>query len=224
MPTDGTAKTDDQVAAEAAAALKAEQETSTDTKKYSESEVLKIKNDALAKVGRTDKEMTAREEAVKAREESQATLDRAKDEEAYEKARGNPTALEAITKDREAKAAAKTLKDEKDAFEREKVEQQVRLDTAEAVLKVDGIAKLATKFNVDLQTLIDLDLNLENTERIAQKITPLSADELAKLGKKPAPKERPRDKGVVVGSSSNLGEGKPKDILKEIDRQIREKQ
>ena len=224
MTTDRTVKTDDQVAAEAAAALKAEQETSEKTKTYSESEVLKIKNDALAKVGRTDKEMAAREEAVRAREESQATLDRAKDEEAYEKARGDPSALDALSRVREAKVAAQALTEREKKLERDTVEQQVKLDTAEAVLKVDGIAKLATKFNVDLQTLIDLDLNLENTERIAQKITPLSADELAKLGKKPAPKEKPRDKGVTIGSSSNLGDLKPGEILKEIDQKIRDKE
>ena len=187
-------------------------------KTYTEAEVLKIKSDALSKAGRDAQSTDARETALKAREDAQALRDREKDEEDYEKARGNPEALSALQKEKAAKLSSKTIKDERDALEREKVTLQVERDATNAVKRDIGIIELAEKYKVDTTVLKDLDLDLEHTEKVAQRLTTLSPEQ---LGVKQAPVPKKRDSGVTIGSGGNLTGLTPKETLKEIDRQLR---
>ena len=196
---------------------KVKQGTSEDAKTYQEADVQKIVNDRLAAAGRDAKTQEARETALKAREEAQTQHDRERDEEAYEKARGNPEALSALQRERQDKATSKTIKDERDALEREKVALQVEKDATNAVKRDIGIIELAEKYKVDTTVLKDLDLDLEHTEKVAQRLTTLSPEQ---LGAKPTPVPKKRDSGVTIGSGGNLGDN-PKEILKNIDAKLR---
>ena len=122
MDTDGTENQKDP-SAEAAAkdaanqqdASKGKQETSDAPKTYTESDVQKIRSDALAKAGRDVKSIEARETVLKQREEAQAHKDREQEEREYESLRGKPDELKkwqdakTIEKDRKAVQADRAL-------------------------------------------------------------------------------------------------------------------
>ena len=207
---DGTEKTKD-ASGETQDTSKQTQETSK-AKMYGESEVQKIVNDRLAKAGRDTKATDARETNLKAREEAIALREREKEEEEYEKVRGNPAALTEYQRNKQHRDATKTLADERAAFEREKLEQQVTVDVANALTKEQGLNALAEKYKVNGAVLKDLDLDLEHTEKVAQKLSTLSAEDLAKLNKTPAKKER--DSGPNVGGTG--GEKSDEQRLKEM--------
>ena len=209
MTTDGTAETKNP-SAETPDTSKVKQETPI-AKTYQESEVQKIVNDRLAQAGRDAKSFEAKEADLKTREEAHQQWLREKDEEDYEKARGNPDALSALQRERETKAAAKALKDERAALERDKLEHQVELDAARALSKERKIAELAQKYQVDTQTLKDLDLDLEHTEKVAQKLTKLSPEALAPVIQ--AKEAKKRDSGITIGGTGD----------KSIDQRLKER-
>ena len=198
---------------------KGKQETS-DAKTYTEAEVLKIKSDALMTAGRSATALETREEAVKAREETQTNLDRAASEAEYERVRGNPTALDEYQQKQVIKKAEQGLADREAVFEKSKLEHQVTMDAANALNRENGIDALAVKYKVDVTVLKDLDLDLEHTKKVAKSMTTLSPEQ---LGEKPPVNPKLRDSGVTIGGGDNLSGLKPKEALKEIDRQIREK-
>jgi len=191
-------------------------------KTYQESEVQKIVNDRLAQAGRDAKTLETQKTDLAAREEAHAQWQREKDEEEYEKARGNPDALSALQQERAFKATAKSIKDERNALERERVAFQVERDAANAIKKEHDIVALAQKYKIDPQFLRDIPIDPEHLEKVAQRMTPLSPAELAKTTQDIVLKKR--DSGVTLGSGGNLSGLKPKETLKEIDRQLREKQ
>ena len=195
----------------------------SEAKTYTEAEVLKIKSDALSAAGRDAKANEARESTLKAREEAVALRDKERDEEAFEKARGNPEAISALQREREAKVESKRLADERAAIERDKLEVQIEKDAITAARREQGIVVLAEKYKVDAAVLKDLDLDLEHTEKVAQTMTPLSPEARAKLNPT-TPANQPkklRESGVTIGSGGNLTGLSPKDTLKEIDKQLR---
>jgi len=226
MTTDVTTnQTDPSVATQDA--LKGEKVTSDATKTYTESDVQKIVSDRLAKAGREAKAFEAKEEALRQREEAQAQRDREQEEREYEKVRGNPDALSKWQAERDLKKERDALQKDRDALEREKVEHQVALEAAQKLTNAAQISAIATKYKVDVAILNDFGLNVEQTEKIAQRLSSLPPAELAKLTKpqQPANENPPkkRDSGVTLGGgSTNLGDLSPKDRLKEIDRRIRE--
>jgi len=209
MTTDRTVETKD-TSAETPDTSKVKQETPT-AKTYQESEVQKIVNDRLAQAGRDAKTLEAQKADLVARETAHQQWLREKDEEEYEKARGNPEALTSLQREREARAAKKEFEDAKAAFEREKLEHQVELDTARAVAKERKIAELAQKYQVDTQTLKDLDLDIEHTEKVAQKMTKLSPEELAPVIQ--AKEAKKRDSGITIGGTGD----------KSIDQRLKER-
>ena len=209
MTTDGTVETKN-TSAETPDTSKVKQETPT-AKTYQESEVQKIVNDRLAQAGRDAKTLEAQKADLVARETAHQQWLREKDEEEYEKARGNPEALTSLQREREARAAKKEFEDAKAAFEREKLEHQVELDTARAVAKERKIAELAQKYQVDTQTLKDLDLDIEHTEKVAQKMTKLSPEELAPVIQ--AKEAKKRDSGITIGGTGD----------KSIDQRLKER-
>jgi len=208
MTTDRTVETKD-TSAETPDSSKVKQETPI-AKTYQESEVQKIVNDRLAQAGRDAKAFETQKADLAAREEAHAQWLKERDEEEYEKARGNPDALSALQREREAKSATKALKDERAALERDKLEHQVELDAARASTKERKIAELAQKYQVDAQTLKDLDLDIEHTEKVAQKLTTLSPEELAPVAQTKEPKKR--DSGITIGGG---GEKSAEQKLKE---------
>ena len=116
------------------------------------------------------------------------------------------------------KKAEQVLADREATFERTRLEHQVTMDAANAVARENGIDALAVKYKVDVTVLKDLDLDLEHTEKVAKSMTTLSPEQ---LGVKPPVVPKKRDSGVTQGTGGNLTGLKPKEILKEIDRQIR---
>ncbi len=199
-------------------ASKENQGTSND-KTYTEAEVVKIKSDALSKAGRDAQSTDAREATLKAREEAQTLRDKEHDEAEYEKVRGNPDAVTAFQEKREMAKREKELAGKTATFEREKLEHQVTTDAANALALTQGITALAEKFKVDADVLKDLALDLEHAEKVAQKLTSLTPEQ---LGVKLPEVTKKRDSGVTLGSGGNLSGLKPKETLKEIDRQLRE--
>ena len=202
------------------------QGTSNAPKTYTEAEVLKIKSDALAKAGRDAKALEAKEEALRQREEAQAQRDKEQEEREYERVRGNPEALSKWQAERDLKKERDALQKERDALEREKVEHQVALEAAQKLTTAAQIGEIATKYKVDVAILNDFGLNVEQTEKIAQRLSSLPPAELERLknpGQQPKPAPVKRDSGVTHGGGgTNLGDLSPKDRLKEIDRRIRE--
>ncbi len=217
---DGTVTAEDQAVLDAAA-LKEKQETSK-AKTYTEADVLKIKSDALSQAGRTSTVLDARETALKAREEAQVLRDKEKDEEDYEKVRGNPAALTEYQQKQTIRKAEKDLADREAAFEKTKLEHQVNVDAATTLALGQGITALAEKYKVDATVLKDLDLNLEQAEKVALRLTTLSPEALAKATNTTVQKKR--DSGVTIGGGDTLGNLKPKEMLKEIDSQLRKNQ
>ena len=209
MTTDRTVETKD-TSAETPDTSKVKQETPT-AKAYQESEVQKIVNDRLAQAGRDAKTLEAQKADLAARETAHQQWLREKDEEEYEKARGNPEALTSLQREREVRAAKKEFDEAKAAFEREKLEHQVELDTARALTKERKIAELAQKYQVDTQTLKDLDLDIEHTEKVAQKMTKLSPEELAPVIQ--AKEAKKRDSGITIGGTGD----------KSIDQRLKER-
>ena len=197
-----------------------EKQGTSEPKTYQEADVQKIVNDRLAAAGRDAKAIEAKTADLKAREEAVALHEKEKDEEAYEKVRGNPDALSKFEADKQIRAEKKALADEKDAFEKTKLEHQIAVEAANTLSKEQGIIALSTKYKVDATVLKDLDLDLEHTEKVAQRLTTLSPEQ---LGVKQPAVPKKRDSGVTIGSGGNLTGLSPKEKLKEIDRQLREK-
>ena len=215
MSKDGTVTAEDQAVIDAAA-LKEKQGTS-ETKTYTEAEVLKIKSDALATAGRTATALETQAAALKTREEAIALRDKEKEEEDYEKVRGNPAALTEHLQKQTIKKAEKDLADREAAFEKTKLEHQVTMDAANASTREQGVIALAVKYKVDEAALRELDLDLAKTELVAKRLTTLSPEQ---LGVKPPVVPKKRDSGVTIGSGGNLSGLSPKDTLKEIGRQL----
>ena len=190
----------------------------SDAKTYTEADVQKIKSDALMTAGRTATALETRETAVKEREETQANRDREADESERERLRGNPAGLTEYDQKRANKKAQDDLATREAVFERTKLEHQVAMDATNAIARENGIIALAVKFKVDVTVLKDLDLDLEHTENVAKQLTTLSPEQ---LGVKPPVVSKRRDSGVTLGGGSNLGDLKPKEILKEIDNRIK---
>jgi len=220
--TDGTDNQQD-LSANEQTTSEGEQGTSNDAKTYQESEVQKIVNDRLAQAGRDAKALEAKEAALKEREFSLAQKEKEKDEEERERLRGNPEALSAFEQERQRKAELKTLADARAQIERDKMENQVTLETANKLLRDAKIIELSAKYKIDATILKDLDLDAERTEKVAQRLTTLSAEDLAKLGKAPAKDNKRRDSGVTIGGGGGLTGLSPKETLKNIDQQLRNK-
>lgn len=218
MTTDGTVNAQDASAKKQDTS--AEEQGTSKTKTYTESEVQKIKNDALAQAGRDAKALEQKAADLKEREDAHAQWQRERDEEEYEKARGNPEALSALQRERADRATSKSIKEERDALERERVAFQVEKDTANAIKKEHDIAELAEKYQIPVQVLKDLDLDVERTEKVAQRLTTLSPEALGKTTPAIVPKKR--DSGVTLGGGNNLSGLKPKEVLKEIQRKLSE--
>lgn len=220
MTMDGTVDLKD-TSAVGQDASKGTQETSQ-AKTYLESDVQKIVNDRLAQAGRAAKALEAKEAELSAREEAHNQWLRERDEEEYEKARGNPDALSALQRERVAKTEARKIKEERDALERDRVAFQVERDADNVIKKEQKITELAAKYQVNIADLKEFDLGIEAIEKLAMKLSPIPQADLAKTAKV-EPKKR--DSGVTLGGgSTRLGDLSPKDRLKEIDRRLREQQ
>jgi len=218
MNTDGTENLKDSSAKQDSSDGK--QETSENTKTYQESEVQKIVNDRLAQAGREAKVFEQQSADLKKREEVISQREKEKEEEEYEKIRGNPDAISDWESKRNLRTEKKAIADKEAAFERDKVEQQIKIDAANSILNELKINELAEKYKLDASILKSFALDIETTEKVAQQMTTIPKDELTK-SVVPVKDKKTRDSGVTVGGGTGLGDLSPKDRLKEIDRQLR---
>ena len=174
------------------------------TKTFTEETQAKAVSDALAKAGRTAKELTQLGESTKA-DRKQLTDDRVqwrkeKDEEKLESIRDDPDALKDWTK-------SKALRDEKaelDRRERElKVSEEKHAEALKGVVestKERNAREIATRLNVDSEPLMKFtDGSTEAMEDLAKS-----------LPKKGETKTLTPDSGKTIGGETIPGSAKGK--------------
>lgn len=155
--------------------------TPKEAKTYTEQEVEKAKNDALAAAGRDAKSLETKEAAINAREEAikaeEAKIDeirRQRDVEELAEARGDPDKLAAYQakkgreqEDTDLKAQRSAIKKDREQLDRDKAEHEAEIKAArETQLEIE-LWKIAEAEGVDPVELKDMmkDLNLTTVEQ-----------------------------------------------------------
>jgi Skp family chaperone for outer membrane proteins len=166
---------------------------------FTKAQLDKAVSDALARAGRSNKDLEAREakisDGLKAIEEH----NRRQAEAEEEKFRNDPDGLAKLRKDRELKERERRLNDQESLTKAEKEElAQLRQERA--------VSKIAKEKGVDADLLMtkSADLGLTDAERISKL-----ADTLAALPKEPTPPaEAPKTPTLHVDSGRSNGGGK----------------
>mgnify|MGYP000337451006 CR=1 FL=1 len=186
------------------------QETSQTAKTYTQEEVDKAINDALAAKGRDAKRLSEWEASLKSQQlEIEATkadiaeMQRRMDEAELEAARYDPDKLKEYQarksiKDQmaELEKARKDLKRQQDELARSKAEHEAEVEAARKATLEIKLWEIAARYEVDPSLLKDLN---PQTEEQAEKI----AKRLSGLTKKPEgekAKEFIPDSGVTIGA------------------------
>jgi len=160
----------------------AEENTSEkQAKTYTEQEVEKAKNDALAAAGRDAKSLETKEAAINAREEAikaeEAKIDeirRQRDVEELAEARGDPDKLAAYQakksreqEDTDLKAQRSAIKKEREQLDRDKAEHEAEIKAVKETQLEIELWKIAEAEGVDPVELKDMmkDLNLTTVEQ-----------------------------------------------------------
>lgn len=149
---------------------------STSPKTFTEAQVQKAVNDALAKAGRDAKSFEAREKTIK---EAQAKADewqRQQDEAEAEKHRDNPDGLKALRTKQELKKAQDALKKAQDDFEAEKASHAEKLTRAEETELELSVWKAAQAKGIDAGKLKEkcLKFGLKTEEQITDMAETMS--------------------------------------------------
>ncbi len=154
-------------------------------KTYTEDQVTKRVNDALSEKGRTDKHLSTREAAIKAKEaeieqhaQEVSEWRRRKDEEELSNALANPDKLNEYQhrKDREQKEAD-IAKRERELAKRER-EYQAEREATQALMRETRIATLAAKYGLDpkvldksyLKTAEDIEDHAKTLSKLVPKV------------------------------------------------------
>ena len=120
---------------------------------YTKEQAEKLISDALAKAGRTAKQLEKREAEIKTRDDArQAELDARQkrlDDAEFEAIKGDPDLETAYKNKKRIGDAQKTLDEDRRKLEAEKLEHADRLKTADDMAREISIWKIAIKHNAD---------------------------------------------------------------------------
>jgi len=168
---------------------------------FTKEQVEKEVSDRLAAVGRDaktletrEKALDAREQAVKAENERIAQAQREREMAEVEAAKDDPAALTLIQQRQSVRAREDKLKADREELDRDKVQHQGDIESANATKREIAIWDIAQKNTVDAATLKEKcdKFNLQ---------TPEQMEEMAKtMGAKPPPLKP--DSGVTRGGVS----------------------
>lgn len=129
------------------------QQPKTYTVEEFNAKVQKEVSDALAKAGRLDKALKAREDAVKAAEAAQAKIRQAEDEKAEQEAKGDPTRLSQLQRDKELRDRARLLDEREKALQAQEAENAEKIQNAAKFERENMIFKIAGEHKLDAEKL-----------------------------------------------------------------------
>uniref|UniRef100_A0A6M3J691 Scaffolding protein n=1 Tax=viral metagenome TaxID=1070528 RepID=A0A6M3J691_9ZZZZ len=192
--------------------------TSQETKTYTEVEVQKMVSDRLAQTGREAKSLEQREAVIRQREEDyqrkQTDEQRRKDEEEYEKARDNPELLNTFQGKKQLREEREALAKERNQIEQDKLAHQVEIESAREIHREVEIWDIAQKYGADPVTLKELNLDIKQTELVAQKIGTKKSETTPKVK---------HDSGMTIGGGNDLDSLSPREKIERGLEQNKEK-
>jgi len=166
--------------------------TSTEPQTYSQEQLTKAISDALAKAGRDDKSLSARDAAVKAREDALAEQDRQRDAAELAEAQKDPGQLAVYQKKQADKQRGKSLDDREAEINRSKAENEAEITAARERDKEITIISVASAKGIDpvrLKTLSE-QFNVEGKEKLEELAAEITS------GKKDFEADNAMTKGV----------------------------
>ena len=176
-----------------------------EAKTYNQDEVNKAVSDALAKAGRTDKNLTGRETAIKAREDAIKAEQERRDAAELAEVQKDPDKL-AEYQSKQVERQRTKKQDERDAAQdKREAEYDGKIQAAEEAQKEITIWQVASAKNIDpvrLKTLSE-KFNVEGKEKLEAL-----ADEIASGTAESPEKKLKVDSGVTSGGKRS-SEGKP---------------
>lgn len=216
---DGTENQKDTLQETGQSSSEENQGTSTkEAKTYSEEEVQKAVNDALAAKGRDAKSLTDKEAEINARQEAinakQAEIDeweRQRDAAELEAAKGDPVKLreyqrKQVQKQERASVEAEKaeLRRQREAFNRDKAEHEAELNAARGAQMEIKLWQIGEKYGVDPVVLKELNLpNVEQAEAVAKRLS--KKEQRPPEGETEATKEtKTFDSGLTSGNRGTL--------------------
>jgi uncharacterized protein YjcR len=173
---------------------------STSKAAFTEEQVQKAVNDALAKAGRTAKGFEAREQAIRDAEARIEEANRQREEAEVESLKDDPEGLKALKAKQSIQKAQADLKKEKADFEKEKLANAERLSRADELELEVNVWKAANAKGVDAEVLKEKCIRYKITSE--EDISDL-ADTLAE-SKKPSTAELHEDSSKGSGGGGKL--------------------
>ncbi len=147
-------------------------------KTFTEEQVKKQVDDALAKAGRDvkiledkQKALKQSEDELKQREFKLAEWQRTRDEEELESVQDDPDKLNVIQERQRIREDKRKIAEERKAIEAEKAQHAEDIRIAQETKREATIQNIASKYGIDAQVLKDLDLSPEQTEKVAAKFS-----------------------------------------------------
>jgi len=165
-------------------------ETPTLTETQARARETKAVSDALAKAGRTAKQLEQKEAGFTARQTELDARQKALDDAELEAIKGDPDLEAQYRRKQDFAKREKALAADRQKLEQEKLEHQGRLDAADATEKEIQIWEIAQKHGVDANAL--KELNLDTPEQIESVAKAMAA------GKPVTPIVKP-DSGKTTG-------------------------
>ena len=175
-----------------------------EAKTYTQEELDRAVHAARSQAGRDAKTLDLRDQSLTAREKALKEKEDKLEAAELEKLKGNPEALD-IHQQRKA------LREERATLDKEKAEHKAAIEAVQSYQRKLDVGELAGKYDLDAQMLLDLNLSIEQTETVAQR---LSKD------KPKETKEIKTDSGVTSGGRQDLSKLTTRQL---ISRGLREK-